>query len=390
MVKIASRVGRLAPFLFVELNKVIREQQARGIDVITLGIGNPDQPPPPHVIDRLCEVAHTPTGHLYPESPGSPQLRRAFAEWYARRYGITLDPDREVEPLIGSKEAPAHLGLAIQDPGEVTLVPDPAFATYAAGAAIASCEPYTMGLLEENGFLPDLDAIPPEIAQRASIMWLNYPNNPTGAIATRAFFERVVEFAHRYDILIAHDAPYLETIFDGCEQPSLLAIPGAREVAVEIHSLSKSHSMQGYRVGVAVGNAEAIGALARLKAYVDSGIPTAIQEAAIAALNGPQESSDAYRLRYQRRRDLVVDTLQGMHIHTIPPGGGLYVWARVPPGFATSMDFARKVVEEVAVVVTPGSGFGAYGEGYFRIAFTLSDQRLAEAMHRLQQFHSEI
>jgi LL-diaminopimelate aminotransferase len=379
---------RLTPFLFLEINKLIREQRERGRDVISLSIGNPDLRPPSHVVDRLNDAAQSSSGHLYPESTGSAELRQAFADWYAGRHGVTLDRDREVEPLIGSKEAPVHLSLAIQDPGDITLLPDPRFTNYAAGAALAGCDVHPMPLLEENDFLPDLDAIPRDVAQRATALWLNYPNNPTGAVAGRAFFERVVAFAHEYDIAIVHDAPYLETVFDGFEQPSILEVPGAREVAVEIHSLSKSHSMQGYRVGVAVGNERVVGALTRLKAYVDAGIPTTVQQAAIAALTGPQDCCEEYRRAYQRRAQLVVETLNKAGIHAPAPGGGLYVWGRVPQGFGSSMEYVKRLIEEVAVVVTPGPGFGPLGEGYFRIAFTLPDDRLNEALQRIGDFHA--
>jgi LL-diaminopimelate aminotransferase len=385
--RLSHRVERLPPYLFVEISRKIAEKRAQGVDLVTFAIGDPDLPTPPHVIARLIEAAHDPANHRYPETEGLPELRQAIADWYGERFGISLDPQREVAPLIGSKEGIAHIALCLLDPGDVALVPDPGYPVYAAGTLFAGGEVYAVPLVEEKGYLPDLEAIPPAIAQRAKVLWLNYPNNPTGAVADLDFFERAVHFARRYELILCHDAAYTEVAYDGYRPPSLLQAPGARSVSVEFHSLSKSYNMTGWRIGMAVGEPMVIDALLRLKSNLDSGIPQAIQYAAIAALRGPQECIAEHNAVYQRRRDRVVAVLREMGLRVTPPKASLYVWAPVPEGY-TSIEYTTLLLEEAAVVVTPGVGYGQYGEGYIRLSLTTPDDRLEEGLRRLQQWAS--
>ena len=381
--KFAERIDKLQPYLFVEISRKINQKRAAGIDVITFAIGDPDIPTPPHILDKLLEAAQDPPNHRYPESDGLPQFRRAVSDWYGKRFGITLDSDKEVLPLIGAKEGIGHMALCFIDPGDVALVPDPGYPVYSVGTMFAGGESYFMPLLEENGWLPDLDAIPEQVAQKAKVMWLNYPNNPTSATADIEYFERVVDFAKAYDIAVCHDGPYTEVGYDGYVPPSFMQAKGAMDVAVEFHSLSKSYNMTGWRVGMAVGNAEMINALMRVKSNLDSGIPQAIQIAGIEALMSSQECISENNAIYQRRRDKLVDALRGIGMEITPPRASLYVWARVPEGY-TSAEFAGMLLEEKDIVVTPGSGYGEYGEGYIRLSLTLSDEHLAKAVQRLE------
>lgn len=380
--KLAQRVAHLPPYLFFEITKRMAAQRALGHDVISLAVGDPDLPPPKHVIDVLCEMARSPEGHLYPESDGIVELRQAMAEWYQGRFGVSLDPNGEVLSLIGSKEGVGHLALCLIDPGDLALLPDPGYVTYSSGTAFAGGEGYYLPLTPVNAYLPDLEAIPPDVAQRAKLLWLNYPNNPTAAVADLEFFQRVVAFAKKYDVAVLHDAPYTEVAFDGYQPPSFMQVKGAKEVGVELHSLSKTYDLQGWRVGMAVGNREIIGALMRVKSHIDSGIPPAIQGAAIAALTGPQDFVAEHNRIYQERRDLVVATLRQMGLTVATPKASLYVWAHIPQGY-TSLDFTTTLLEEVNVVVTPGSGFGPHGEGYIRLSLTTPTPRVEEAMRRL-------
>ncbi len=381
--KFAERIDKLQPYLFVEITRKINQKRAAGVDVITFAIGDPDIPTPPHILDKLLEAAQDPPNHRYPESDGLPQFRRAISDWYGKRFGIALDSDKEVLPLIGAKEGIGHMALCFVDPGDVALVPDPGYPVYSVGTMFAGGESYFMPLLEENGWLPDLDAIPEQIAQKAKVMWLNYPNNPTSAIADIDYFERVVDFAKAYDIAVCHDGPYTEVAYDGYTPPSFLQAKGAMDVAVEFHSLSKSYNMTGWRVGMAVGNAEMINALMRVKSNLDSGIPQAIQIAGIEALLASQECISENNAIYQRRRDKLVDALRGIGMEITPPRASLYVWARVPEGY-TSAEFAAMLLEEKDIVVTPGSGYGEYGEGYIRLSLTLPDDHLTKAVQRLE------
>ena len=384
----ARRIEKLPPYLFVTISKKIAEKRAQGEDVITLAVGDPDIPTPRHVIERLCQAAQDPQNHRYPESEGLPQFRNAIAQWYEKRFGVALEPDREILPLIGAKEGIGHISLCFIDPGDIALVPDPAYPVYSIGTMFAGGSSYYMPLTEGNEFLPDLDRIPAEIARKAKILWINYPNNPTAAVADREFFERVVAFARKYDIAVCHDAPYTEVAFDGYRPVSFLEASGAMETGVEFHSLSKSYNMTGWRVGMVVGNAGIIDALRRVKSNLDSGIPQAIQQAAIEALTGPQDCVTEHNTIYKRRRDRVLQTLNQIGLKARPPSASLYIWARVPAGY-TSLEFATSLLEDVGVVVTPGIGYGKYGEGYIRLSLTVPDQRLEEALARLRAWHKQ-
>ena len=380
--KLARRLDKIPPYLFVEISRKIAEKKAQGIEVISFGIGDPDIPTPPSIVERLRETALDAPNHRYPESDGLPEFRQAAADWYQRRFGISLDPDKEILSLIGAKEGIGHAALCFLDPGDVALVPDPGYPVYSVGTWFAGGECHWMPLLEENGWLPDLDAIPEHVARAAKVMWLNYPNNPTGAIAGPDYFEKVVEFATRYDIAVLHDASYTEVAFDGFKPTSFLQTPGAMEVGMEFHSLSKSYNMTGWRLGVAAGNAEMINALMVVKSNLDSGVPQAIQYMGIEALNGPLDAIDERNAVYQRRRDRVLETLRGMGLHVDPPKAGLYVWARIPHGY-TSAQITESLLEQCDIVVTPGNGYGAYGEGYIRLTLTIDDENMERGLQRL-------
>jgi len=380
--KFARRVQQLPPYLFVEISRKIAEKRAKGIDVVSFAIGDPDIPTPGHIVDRLIEASRDPANHRYPETDGLPEFRKAVAGWYERRFGLTFNPDKEILPLIGSKEGIGHMALCFIDPGDVALVPDPGYPVYSVGTLFAGGESYYMPLAEENGYLPDLDAIPQSVAQRAKVMWLNYPNNPTAAVADLGFFERAVHFAKKYGVAICHDGPYSEVAFDGYKPVSFLQAKGARDVGVEFHSLSKSYNMTGWRIGMVVGNEKLVNALMRVKSNLDSGIPQAIQLAAIAALNGPQGCVDEHNRIYQRRRDRLVPALAKMGLRVTPPKASLYIWARLPQG-QKSIDFAARLLDEINVVVTPGIGYGPSGEGYIRLSMTLPDDKLEEGVRRM-------
>jgi LL-diaminopimelate aminotransferase len=377
----SSRLDRLAPYLFAELERKIREKKAAGVDVISLGIGDPDTPTPQPVIDALASAANDPGTHQYPSNRGRPEFREAFARFYARRFGVTLDPESEIIPALGAKECVFNLNLAFLDPDSVALAADPGYPVYTGGPLLAGAEPVLMPLLPERGFGPDLDAIGADVAGRARLMYLNYPNNPTGAIVPDGLFERAVEFGREHDVLIVHDASYTETTFDGYVAPSFLETPGAREVGVEVFSLSKGWNMTGWRTAAIVGNAEALAAYWKLKTNIDSGLFEAVQLAAAAALDAgpPPEMSQIY----ERRRDLVCDALAEIGVDVTPPKGTIYVWAPVPEGH-TSASYCELVLEESGVVVSPGGSYGTNGEGFFRISLTVPDERLAEAMERLR------
>jgi LL-diaminopimelate aminotransferase len=380
--KFANRIEQLPPYLFVEISRKIAQRRAEGADVVTFAIGDPDIPTPAHILNRLQEASQDPPNHRYPESEGLPELRRAIAQWYEGRFGVTLDPDKEVLPLIGAKEGIGHAALCFIDPGDVALVPDPGYPVYSVGTLFAGGKCHWMPLLEENQWLPDLSAIPPEVAGKAKALWINYPNNPTGAIAEESFFEEVVAFAQRYDIPVLHDAPYTEVAYDEYRPVSFLQVPGAKEVGMEFHSLSKSYNMTGWRIGMAVGNAKMINALMRVKSNLDSGIPQAIQYAAIEALLGPQDCIQEHNRIYQRRRDKVVATLRQMGLKVAVPKASLYVWAKLPPGWKSG-PFSALLIEEKDIVVTPGAGYGRYGEGYIRLSLTIADDQLEKGLERL-------
>ncbi len=387
--QLAKRIENLPPYLFVGISKKIAEKRAQGEDVISFAIGDPDIPTPQNIIDRLCQAAQDPANHRYPESDGLPQLRQAISSWYQRRFGLAFDPDKEVLPLIGSKEGIGHVALCFIDPGDLALVTDPGYPVYSMGTMFAGGECFFLPLTEDNDFLPDLDRVPTEVAQRAKMLWINYPNNPTAAVADIDFFEKVVAFAKRHNLAVCHDAPYTEVAFDGYSPPSFLQAPGARDVGMEFHSLSKSYNMTGWRIGMAVGNAGMVDALMKVKSNIDSGIPQAIQYAAIEALLGDQSCIAEHNAIYQRRRDLVVKTLTKIGLRLKPPMASLYVWARIPEGY-TSLDFCTKLLDETSVVVTPGSGYGKYGEGYIRVSLTTPDDRLEEGLARLEKWGGDL
>ncbi len=372
----------MPPYLFAEIDRQKKEARAQGIDLIDLGIGDPDLPTPRHVIEALDRAAREPKNHRYPDYEGLLAFRAAAAAWYRQRFGVTLDPATEVLTLIGSKEGTAHIPLAFVNPGDVVLVPDPGYPVYAAGTWFAGGEPHFLPLRAERHFLPDLEAVPPEVLRRTRMLFLNYPNNPTAAVATREFFEAVVRFAERHGVIVCHDAMYSELRFDDYEPPSFLQVPGAKEVGVEFHSCSKTYSMTGWRIGFVVGHREVLAGLGRVKTNVDSGVFQAVQEAAIAALTGPQDGVGRIRAIYQERRDVVVAGLRRLGLPVTPPRATFFVWAPVPDG-GDSRKWAARLLQEAGVVVTPGVGFGPSGEGYYRIALTVDKARIAEAMERL-------
>ncbi|MBI4496473.1 MAG: LL-diaminopimelate aminotransferase, partial [Chloroflexi bacterium] len=368
--RLANRIAQLPPYLFYEISKRIAEKRAKGEDVISLAIGDPDLPTPDHIIDSLVEAAHDPVNHRYPESDSLPELRQAVAEWYQRRFNLAFDPNKEVLPLIGSKEGIGHIALCLIDPGDVALVPDPGYPVYSIGTMFAGGTSHFLPLKEEHDFLPDLDAVPADVAHRAKVLWINYPNNPTGATAELDFYERVVHFAKKYDVAVCHDAPYSEVAYDGYRPASFLEAPGARDVGMEFHSFSKTYNMTGWRIGMAVGNPTLVDALLRVKSNLDSGIPQAIQQMAITAVNGSQENVPLRNDLYQRRRDRIVAVLKPLGFRVRSPKAAFYIWAGLPEGFTSSIEFAARMLDDIAVVVTPGIGYGQYGEGYIRISIT--------------------
>jgi len=380
--KVARRIENLKPYLFVEINKKIAEKKAKGEEVVSFAIGDPDIPTPPHIINRLCQAAQDPANHRYPESEGLPELHHAIAEWYKRRFNVVLDPATEVLPLIGSKEGIGHIAFCFIDSGDIALVPDPAYPVYSVGTQLAGGRPYYLSLKAENGFLPNLRSVRDFILKQTRVLWLNYPNNPTGAVAELDFFTQVVAFAKQNNILVCHDGPYSEVAFDGYQPVSFMQADGAKDIGVEFHSLSKSYNMTGWRIGMVVGNAEAVSALRTLKSNLDSGIPQAIQYMAIEALNGPQDCVSEHNAVYQRRRDLIVEVLNNIGLEVTLPKASLYVWAKVPEGY-NSVDFTTDLLEQVGVAVTPGVGYGQSGEGYVRLSLTIPDASLVKGLSRL-------
>ena len=385
-IHLAKRVEQLPPYLFARISELIAEQRAAGVDVISLGIGDPDLPTPPHIIEALQRAAEDPANHRYPETEGLPEFREAVARWYESRHHVALDPETEIVSLIGSKEGIGHLPLCLIDPGDISISTQPGYPVYEVATMFAGGETFTLPLSEEDGWLPRLDEVPSEVAARARILWLNYPNNPTGAIADHAFFERAIEWARRHDVAIAHDLAYSDVCFDGYVPPSILEVDGARDVAIEFNSLSKTFNMTGWRVAMAAGNPELVDVLRRVKSNLDSGIPQAVQQMGIAALDGPRDAIDEHNAIYQRRRDRVVEVLRELGLHVDPPRASLYVWARLPEGERSSAAYAQRLVEATGVVATPGVGYGDAGEGYIRISLTIADDRLEEALGRLSSF----
>ena len=380
--RVAKRVEDLPAYLFVAISRKIAEKRAQGADVITFGIGDPDLPTPAPVLQALHDAADDPANHRYPESEGLPELRQSISRWMEQRFRETFDPETEILPLIGGKEGIAHMALCFIEPGDIALAPDPGYPVYEIGTMFAGGESYRLALSEENGWLPDYSLIPAEILQRATILWLNYPNNPTGATATPEFFAETVAFAKQHDLVVCHDNAYSDVAYDGYVPPAFLQTPGARDVGVEFFSFSKTFNMTGWRIAWVAGNAEVVNALMRVKSNIDSGIPQAIQRMAIAALDGDQSFITKNNAVLQRRRDRVVEALQQIGLRVSVPKASLYVWAHVPEGM-TSADFATRLLEEQAVVVTPGRGYGEHGEGYIRLSLTVPDEQIDEGARRI-------
>ena len=381
-IKFAERISNLPPYLFAQLDKLRDQRRAAGVDVISLGIGDPDLPTPDAVVEALAAAARDPANHRYPEYYGLDELRAAIADWYRRRFDVSLDPAAEVVPLIGSKEGIAHLPLALVDPGDLVLATDPGYPVYAIGATLAGGRIHEIPLTPEAGWLPDLESIPADALASAQLLWLSYPSNPTAAVAPFEFFESAVAFARRHGLVIAQDAAYSEVTFDGYRSRSILEVPGALDVTVEFHSLSKTYNMTGWRIGWMAGNAAVVEALGRVKTNVDSGIFQAVQYAGIAALEVPQAWIDQRNLRLQSRRDRVLEALTAAGLEPERPLASLYVWSPVPAG-TSSIEFATRLIDDAGVIVTPGVGFGPAGEGYFRISLTTPDDRLEEALGRI-------
>ena len=380
----ARRIKELPPYLFAEIDRRKREALAKGVDLIDLGIGDPDIPTPAPIVERLKSAAETTDNHRYPSSYGLLEFRAAVAGWYERRFGINLDPEKEVLSLIGSKEGIANMAVAFVDPGDLVLAPDPAYPVYQIGTLFSGGKNYSLPLSKANRFLPDLDAIPAEVARKAKLLWINYPNNPTAAVAEKEFLDQVVEFAHRNQIIICHDAAYTEIAFDGYRPMSLLQVDGARDVAIEFHSLSKTFNMTGWRIGMAVGNSDLISGLAQVKSNVDSGVFQAVQEAAVEALRLADEVVEPSRRVYQERRDVLVSGLHTAGLECEKPRATFYVWVSVPKGL-TSSQLTAKLLDEAGVVTTPGNGFGAAGEGFIRLTLCVPKDRLKKGVERIGQ-----
>ena len=385
----AERVSGIKPYFFASLEKTIAALRETGMDIIRLDMGSPDLPPQDFIIESLAEAAHRSDTHGYGPSGGSTSLRAAFASYYLDRFDLQLDPEKEVLGLIGSKEGIFNLSQVLINPGDLVLLPDPCYPVYPVGATIAQAETYSMPLLADNAFLPDLDAIPDEVADRAKLMWLNYPNNPTGAIAPFRFFEKVVAFAKKHKIVIAHDAPYVDVCFDNYQAPSVLQVPGAKEVAVEFNSLSKTYNMAGWRVGVAAGNPEIIRLLRMYKSQMDSSLFKPVMQAAETALLGDQTWIEGRNQVYQQRRDLIVDTLREIGFELEVPKASLYVWAHLPEPWTDSIQFCDTLIRQTGVSITPGVVYGESGAGFVRVSLVTPVERLSEAMARMKKWMKE-
>jgi LL-diaminopimelate aminotransferase len=380
----SKRLDRIPPYAFAELERKIAEKRASGVDVISLGIGDPDRPTPPLIVEAMQEAVTEAETHKYPTNRGRADFRAAVRDFYLRRFDVALDPDREIIPAIGAKEAIFNLNLAFLDPGDYALAADPGYPVYTSGPWLAGGEPVLMALDPERGFAPDLEAIDESVAQRTKLMFINYPNNPTGAVVPPGFFEQVVQFAREYDILVVHDNAYSEIVFESHRAPSFLETHGAKDVGIEVFSLSKPYNMTGWRCAIVVGNADALETYWRLKTNIDSGLFEAVQLAGVAALS-PETDVELASMNevYRRRRDLVCDALREIGVHVRTPYATIYVWAPVPEGFASSVAYSEHVLEETGVVVVPGPTYGPAGEGWFRISLTTPDERLLEAVERL-------
>jgi LL-diaminopimelate aminotransferase len=380
----ARRIKELPPYLFAEIDRRKRQALGRGVDLIDLGIGDPDIPTPAAIVEKLLESASKPVNHRYPSSSGMAEFREAVANWYMARFNVKLDPAKEVVSLIGSKEGIGNMAVAFVDPGDVVLVSSPCYPVYHIGTAFSGGKNYFLPLKKENRFLPDLDSIPADIARQAKLLWINYPNNPTAAVADQEFYRRVVEFANRHNVIVCHDAAYTEMGYDGYRPMSFLEVDGACEVGIEFHSLSKTFNMTGWRIGMAVGNPEIVSALAQAKSNLDSGIFQAIQEAGVEALRLGDRIVEPSRTIYQERRDILVDGLRAVGLDCEKPRATFYVWVACPQGLS-SAEFTAKLLDEAGVVVTPGNGFGDAGEGYVRFTVCVDKERLREVAERIRR-----
>ncbi len=381
--QLSNLINNLPPFHFANAKQKMAERRAAGVDVISLSIGDPDLPAPQSVVDRLCLSMQDPENHRYPEYRGMRALHEAIAEWFEQRFGVQLTPEQDILPLLGSKEGLVYAGAAVLDAGDIALVPDPYYPVYITASTTVGAEPYMLPMVEQSNYLPDLESIPQRVVARARLLWLNYPNNPTTACADRNFFEHAITFAQRHNLVIVHDMAYAEVYFDDFRPMSMLQIPGAREVVVELHSLSKTYNMAGFRIGMMVGNPELVDAVGRLKSNIDSGIFRPIQYAAIEALRLPVSWLQQRNAIYQRRRDMLVEGCNAMGMRTQKSRAGLYVWAGIPHGY-TSRDFANWLFEKTGVFLTPGTNFGKAGEGYVRISMTAPDERIETALARMR------
>jgi len=384
MVEYSERIKNLPPYLFAQIDKKKREKLSQGIDIIDLGVGDPDIPTPEPIVKAMQKAVEKPEHHRYPSYEGMLSFRSAVADFYKRRFGISLDPHKEILALIGSKEGIAHFPLAFINPGDVVLCPDPAYPVYKIGTIFAGGVPYTLPLKEEHHFLPDFKSVPGEVLRKAKLIWVNYPNNPTSAVATESFYRELIQWAKEHNIIVASDLAYSEIYF-GEEKPiSILQIEGAKDIAIEFHSLSKTYNMTGWRIGMAVGNEELISGLGKVKTNVDSGQFQAIQEAAITALNLPESEVQKIRDIYKQRREVMVKALESVGLEVYNSSATFYLWVKVPKGF-TSAEFVSLLLDQCGIVCTPGNGFGDYGEGYFRISLTLPTERLLQAVERISK-----
>jgi LL-diaminopimelate aminotransferase len=380
----ADRIKNLPPYLFAKIDQMKAEMQQKGKDIIDLGIGDPDLPTPPHIITALQDAANDPKNHRYPSYSGMLEFRDAVSQWYQKRFTVTLDPRTEAISLIGSKEGIAHIPLAYINPQDSVLIPEPGYPVYSTATLFAGGNPYFMPLLKEKHFLPDFSAIPEEVLTKAKLMYLNYPDNPTAAVADRSFFTEAVKLAREYQFILCHDAAYTEIFFDGYRPGSILEIPGAKEVAIEFHSLSKTYNMTGWRIAFAVGNAEVIAALGQVKTNIDSGVAQAIQVAGIKALLDDQTFLDDMRTTYQDRRDVLIVGLKEAGFEITVPKATFYLWIKTPAGF-TSEECTAHLLTNAGIVTTPGNGFGTSGEGFIRMALTVNKARCAEAVERIKK-----
>ena len=384
--RLSNRIESLPPYLFAQISKIIAKKKEEGVDVISLGIGDPDLPTPQRIINKLVDAANIPANHRYPESEGLPEFRQAVASYYKNRHNVELNFEDEVTSLIGSKEAIINFSLCVINPGDYALVTDPGYPVYEIGTMLAGGESYKLPLTAEQDWLPDLDSIPDDILAKSKILWVNYPNNPTGAIANDDFYEKVIAWGIKHDIIIAHDLAYSEVTFDGYTAPSIREYPNAKDICIELNSLSKSYNMTGWRIAMAVGNKDLVQALRTIKSNIDSGAPQAIQEMAIEALTGPRDDIVEHNKIYQLRRDKVVASLEQLGLTVNNPKASLYVWAKIPSNEESSATFVSKIIDETGVVLTPGNGYGEYGEGYIRVSLTTPDDQLDEALQRLNDY----